>query len=232
MKVTERFSFILLVAGLGFFAFSIAVMAFLPWLNLKDIPMRSVEDLAKNVPIEFYDLSSRYPEQFKKYFGDVNSASYAKVLRLGRDTYVAEACWHCHSQYVRPISNEDIRFGDVSIPDEYQNELQLPPLFGTRRVGPDLTREGGKRPNDWHVAHFYNPREVVPTSVMPRYPWFFDSSEKPNERGLAIIAYVQWLGKSREGLTAPEKMIYPGCSACSIFGEKYKEVHIHEKEKK
>ncbi|MBI4232128.1 cbb3-type cytochrome c oxidase subunit II [Candidatus Peregrinibacteria bacterium] len=233
MKIIERFHFVFVVAGLGFFALSVVVMAVLPWLNLKKIPMRSVEELAKDIPAEFCDLAERYPEQFKKYFGDVDSKQYAKALRLGRDTYVAEACWHCHSQYVRPVANEDIRFGEISIPDEYQNELQLPQLFGTRRVGPDLTREGGKHSNDWHTAHFYNPRNVVPTSIMPKYPWFFDAPGKPNERGLAIIAYVQWLGKSREGLKTPEKMIYPGCPACGIFGgEKYKEVHLNDKEKK
>ena len=95
---------------------------------------------------------------------------------------------------MRPVSSEDIRFGPVSTPEEYQNLMNLPHLFGTRRVGPDLIRQAGVHSNDWHAAHFYEPRNVAPYSVMPSYPWFFDEDKQPNERGLALIAYVQWLG--------------------------------------
>jgi cbb3-type cytochrome oxidase cytochrome c subunit len=77
--------------------------------------------------------------------------------------------------------------------------MNLPQLFGTRRVGPDLIREGGKRTNDWHLAHFRDPNAVVPESVMPRYDWFFEAEGRPNERGWAITAYVQWLGSWRRG---------------------------------
>ncbi len=108
---------------------------------------------------------------------------------------MGEGCWHCHSQFVRPVSNESRRFGPVSKTEEYDNELQRPVLFGTRRVGPDLSREGGRRGNDWHAVHFYNPQVVSHRSPMPEYPWFFDGSpDKPNRRGLAIITYIQWLG--------------------------------------
>ena len=71
--------------------------------------------------------------------------------------------------------------------------MSLPPLFGTRRIGPDLIRESGRHSNDWHVAHFYDPTLVAPSSVMPKYTWFFDG-ETPNAKGLAVITYVQWLG--------------------------------------
>ncbi len=102
--------------------------------------------------------------------------SFAVALEAGRDAYVAEACWHCHSQFIRPVGNEYLRFGDVATANEGQNELQMPVLYGTRRVGPDLSREGGKRPNGWHIAHFWEPMEVVPTSVMPSFAWFFEES--------------------------------------------------------
>jgi hypothetical protein len=74
-------------------------------------------------------------------------------------------------------------------------------MFGTRRVGPDLSREGTLlRGNDWHAVHFYQPRLTSPDSVMPDYEWFFDGGpDKPNRRGLAIITYVQWLGTWLEG---------------------------------
>jgi hypothetical protein len=76
-------------------------------------------------------------------------------------------------------------------------------MFGTRRVGPDLSREGGRRGNDWHAVHFLQPRKLSPGSPMPNYPWFFDEDPQepgraspafPNRRGLALITYVQWLG--------------------------------------
>lgn len=190
----EKFRTIFLVAGIALFAFSVLVMGVLPWLSFKDEPILTVEQLAQKMTTDFVDLSERYPESFKKHYGEVSSASYAEALELGRKIYVREACWHCHSQYIRPVSNEDKRWGPVSEALEYQNVLQMPPLFGTRRVGPDLIREAGRRSNDWHMAHFHNPVDVVPTSVMPSYPWFFDKDGQPNKQGLAIVTYVQWLG--------------------------------------
>ncbi len=125
----------------------------------------------------------------------------AEALRLGRQVYIGEGCWHCHSQFVRPVSNESLRWGEVSQTWEYQNELQRPVMFGTRRVGPDLSREGGRRGNDWHAVHFFEPKTVSPNSPMPNYPWLFDAGEDgerrpdlPNRRGLALITYIQWLG--------------------------------------
>ncbi|MCO6455533.1 MAG: cbb3-type cytochrome c oxidase subunit II [Pirellulaceae bacterium] len=125
----------------------------------------------------------------------------AQALRLGRQVYIGEGCWHCHSQFVRPVSNESKRWGEVSRTWEYQNELQRPVMFGTRRVGPDLSREGGRRGNDWHTVHFFQPQVVSPNSPMPPYPWLFDAGQDgvktpdlPNQRGLALITYIQWLG--------------------------------------
>ena len=72
-------------------------------------------------------------------------------------------------------------------------------MFGTRRVGPDLSREGGRHGNDWHAVHFYRPKDLVPESPMPEYPWLFDGApDKPNKRGLALITYIQWLGSWHE----------------------------------
>jgi len=100
---------------------------------------------------------------------------------------------------VRPVSNEEERWGPVSRSVEYQNELQRPVLFGTRRVGPDLCREGGRRSNDWHAVHFFQPESLSQASPMPEYPWFFDGSpDKPNAKGLAIMTYIQWLGSWQE----------------------------------
>ena len=191
---------VFLIAGLVFFALSFLVMGLLPWTIYMDQEEQTVEQLAAaGFTHDFVELAERFPEQFKSYYPDgVTEKSYADALRLGHRVYVAEACWHCHSQQVRPVSKENLRWGPVSHASEYQNELQRPVLFGTRRVGPDLAREGARRSNDWHLAHFYRPTEVVPTSVMPEYPWFFDENGYPNERGFAIVTYIQWLGSWHE----------------------------------
>ncbi len=196
-RTIEKFHFIFLVAGIGFFVFSFIVSGLVTVNAVSGLPYTNIDTIAKNVSPYFVALSNQYPEQFQKYYpGGPTSENYKEALLLARNTYIGEACWHCHSQQVRPVSNESVRFGPVSTAAEQQNELMKPQLMGTRRVGPDLAREGsGFRSNDWHVAHFYNPQAVVPTSVMPRYTWFFDG-DKPNKKGLAMIAYMQWLGSN------------------------------------
>jgi cytochrome c oxidase cbb3-type subunit 2 len=187
---------IFFIAGIGFFLLAFLGNGAVPMLMYKDRPEKTAEELVnKRVMNQFRDLAERYPDQFEAAFGEVSEEKCAEALRLGRQIYVGEGCWHCHSQFVRPVSNESRRFGPVSKTEEYDNELQRPVLFGTRRVGPDLSREGGRRGNDWHAVHFYNSRTVSTDSPMPAYPWFFDGSpDKPNRRGLALITYIQWLG--------------------------------------
>jgi cbb3-type cytochrome c oxidase subunit II len=190
----ERFGASFLIAGVITFLLGFFLQGLMPVITLRKLPVTSVEQIAQTIPPEFAQLAEDYPDEFRRYFGEVNPGSFAHALQVGKANYIAEACWHCHSQFVRPVSKEDLRFGPVSTPAEYQNLMNLPHLFGTRRVGPDLIRESGKHSNDWHVAHFYEPRNVAPYSVMPSYPWFFDEQRRPNERGLALVAYVQWLG--------------------------------------
>lgn len=191
---------VLLIAGLGFFAFAFVSNAVVPMLMYRDMPELRAEELVNaNVMYQFEDLSERFPEAFREVYGEFDPRTapdqIADSLRLGRRIYVGEGCWHCHSQFVRPVSNESLRFGPVSQTIEYQNELQRPVMFGTRRVGPDLSREGGRRSNDWHAVHFFQPQTVSEGSPMPEYRWFFDGDpSRPNARGLAIILYVQWLG--------------------------------------
>jgi hypothetical protein len=194
----ERFGTVLGAAGIGCFALAWVLEGWLPLHHLGKIPVATLDEIAP-VPSEaFYELADWYPESFKNAYGEPTKEAFHKALSLGRDVYIAEGCWHCHSQFVRPVSNEDIRFGPVATAAEYQNEMQLPQLLGTRRVGPDLSREWNKRSTDWHVAHFFEPTWVVPTSVMPNYRWFYDDNEEPNERGIAIVTYVMWLGSWTE----------------------------------
>ena len=194
----ESKSGILLIGGLGFFVFAFLSNALVPILLYRHLPEQSVEQLVENQNLiyQFEDLSLRYPKQFEKYYGEPNKVNLAEALSLGRDIYTGEGCWHCHSQFVRPVSNESTRWGKVATSDEYQNELQRPVLWGTRRVGPDLSREGGRRGNDWQAVHLFDPQSLSPGSPMPKYTWFFDENNpsKPNKRGIALLTYIQWLG--------------------------------------
>ena len=206
----ESKSGILYVAGLGFFALAFVSNAVVPWLMYQRYPEKTAEQLVNaNLRYQFEDLARRYPESFEAAFGKPPGGeaehnkwwndTCAEALRYGRKVYVGEGCWHCHSQFVRPVSNEEQRWGPVSRSEEYQNELQRPVMFGTRRVGPDLSREGGRRSNDWHAVHFFRPESVSEGSPMPEYPWFFDGdADKPNRRGLAMLTYIQWLGSWQE----------------------------------
>ena len=190
----ERVGASFLIAGVITFLLGFFLQGAMPIITLRNLPVASIEETARTIPPDFVQLAQDYPDEFKRAFGEPSSESLARALRQGKATYIAEACWHCHSQFVRPVSNEDLRFGPVSTPAEYQNEMNLPHLFGTRRVGPDLIREAGKHSNDWQMAHLFDPRSVAPYSVMPSYPWFFDAERRPTERALALVSYLQWLG--------------------------------------
>src|SRR5688500_18365640 len=103
-----------------------------------------------------------------------DAADYSPVEARGRAVYIREGCWYCHSQYVRPVAGEELRWGPLSEAGEYA--WDQPHLFSTRRIGPDLTRVGLKFSDDWHYAHHWDPRLVVPESTMPRFRWLFEES--------------------------------------------------------
>jgi cytochrome c oxidase cbb3-type subunit 2 len=131
----------------------------------------------------------------------IRPVDYTPQEKLGRAIYMREGCLYCHSQYIRPVTGEDLRWGPVSQRGEYAYDI--PHLFGTRRIGPDLTRVGRKYGDDWHFAHHWDPRHVVPDSIMPSFPWLFEGqgavknakeAPRPTEEGKALIAYLQKLG--------------------------------------
>lgn len=190
----ERFGATFLIAGVLTFLLGFFLQGAMPIITLRGVPIATVEELTRQVSPEFQQLAEDYPVEFTRDFGELSPVSYAAALRLGRDIYIAEGCWHCHSQFVRPASNEDVRFGPVSTAEEYQNEMNLPHLFGTRRVGPDLIRQAGVHSNDWQMAHLYSPQSVSPYSIMPAYTWYFDEDRRPKKEALALVAYLQWLG--------------------------------------
>ena len=150
-------------------------------------------------------------------------------LRLaGRDIYVREGCYNCHSQMIRPFRSETERYGPYSVAGE--SVYDRPFQWGSKRTGPDLARVGGRYSDEWHVIHLINPRDVVPESNMPGYPWLTEATVDGDlvERKMkvlqtlgdpytdeeiaaasdavngvtemeALIAYLQGLGTARSG---------------------------------
>ena len=94
---------------------------------------------------------------------------YTALQVIGRDVYVREGCYNCHSQMIRSFRAEALRYGPYSVAGEFVYDH--PFQWGSKRTGPDLARVGGRYSDDWHRAHLHNPRDVVPESNMPTYPW-------------------------------------------------------------
>ena len=99
---------------------------------------------------------------------------WSAIQLEGRDIYIREGCHVCHTQMVRPFRAETERYGHYSVAGE--SVWERPFLWGSKRTGPDLARLGGKYSDDWHRAHMYNPRDVVPESNMPSFPWLFQNT--------------------------------------------------------
>lgn len=120
--------------------------------------------LAEIVPLYFIKDTTEPVEGLKPY----------TALQLeGRDIYIREACNACHSQMIRPFRAETERYGHYSVAGEFVYDH--PFLWGSKRTGPDLARVGGRYSDDWHAAHLINPRDVVPESNMPGFPWLAET---------------------------------------------------------
>ena len=158
------------VAGFGFFVLSFVVLGILPARQLQ-------AEIDRTAPYSMRPLT----------------ASEAR----GRVVYGREGCAYCHTEQVRVIAADVVRFGAPTAP--WETQYDYPHLWGTRRIGPDLSREHGLRRDDWHFAHLFDPRSTVPDSIMPAYPWMFNgSAAKPNQDALDLVAYLRSLGRERE----------------------------------
>lgn len=102
---------------------------------------------------------------------------YPALQLAGRDVYVREGCYNCHSQMVRTLRFETERYGHYSLAGE--SVYDRPFQWGSKRTGPDLARVGGRYPDDWHRVHMVNPRDLVPESNMPGFPWLADTQVDP-----------------------------------------------------
>jgi cytochrome c oxidase cbb3-type subunit 2 len=112
---------------------------------------------------------------------------YEPLRLVGRDIYIREGCYNCHSQMIRPFRAETLRYGHYSVAGEFVYDH--PFQWGSKRTGPDLARVGARYSDDWHRIHFNNPRDVVPESNMPAYPWF----EKTKLEGTDVQARMKAL---------------------------------------
>ncbi|MFT0212407.1 cytochrome-c oxidase, cbb3-type subunit II [Pseudomonas sp. F1_0610] len=142
--------------------------------------MRSHEKLEKNVgllalfmiiAVSLGGLTQIVPLFFQKEVNEpiTGLKPYTALQLEGRDIYIREGCVSCHSQMIRPFRAETERYGHYSVAGEFVYDH--PFLWGSKRTGPDLARVGGRYSDDWHRTHLQNPRNVVPESKMPGYPW-------------------------------------------------------------
>lgn len=130
----------------------------------------SIGGLVEIVPLFYIDGTI---EEVKTADGKDAVRPYTPLEQRGRDIYIKEGCYTCHSQMIRPFRDEALRYGHYSLAAESQYDH--PFQWGSMRRGPDLARVGGKYSNGWHTKHLYNPRSVVPTSIMPSYPWLLEN---------------------------------------------------------
>jgi len=136
-----------------------------PLLIILSIIVISFGGLVQIVPLFFMKSTTQPIEGLKPY----------TALQLsGRDLYIREGCNTCHSQMIRPFRAETERYGHYSLASEFIYDR--PFLWGSKRTGPDLHRVGGRYSDEWHKIHLSNPRDVVPQSVMPGYPWLAENS--------------------------------------------------------
>jgi cytochrome c oxidase cbb3-type subunit I/II len=155
--------FVALVAGVFFFFLAVVTQGILPFIE----PSARTTNVTAVVRTDFAQLKWVVTE----------ATDYTPLQKLGRQVYLREGCWYCHSQYVRPVTGETRRWGPVSEAGEYA--FDVPHLWGTRRIGPDLTRVGLKYSDEWHLAHFWNPRMLSPDSNMAPFRGLFEMPAEP-----------------------------------------------------
>ena len=141
-----------------------------PWLLIGLVLLVvSFGGLAEIVPL-FFQKSTTEPV--------AGLTPYTALRLAGRDVYIREGCYNCHSQMIRPFRAETERYGHYSVAGEFV--FDRPFQWGSKRTGPDLARVGGRYSDEWHRTHLNNPRDLVPESNMPGYPWLEETMLDPN----------------------------------------------------
>lgn len=154
-------------AGLLFFVVSFLALGVVPAMSLH-------EKIAQNTPAGAHMGLTAQEKQ-------------------GQAIYARNGCAYCHTEQVRFTTADEWRFGPPT--QAWETQTEFPQMWGTRRIGPDLARESGRRPHDWQLVHLYDPRYTVPDSVMPGYPWLFAGVEHPGNEARALVAYLDTLGR-------------------------------------
>lgn len=156
-------------AGLVFFVVSFLALGVIPAIDLHEVIARTTPP---GVPFKLTEREKH-----------------------GQQIYARNGCAYCHTEQVRFTPADEWRFGPPT--QAWETQDQYPQMWGTRRIGPDLAREAGRRSRDWQLVHLYNPRFVVPDSVMPGYAWLFDgSADRPTEDARDLVAYLNTLGRA------------------------------------
>ena len=147
------------------------------WMIALIIAVIAVGGLVEIVPL-YFQKSTTEPVRGVK--------PYPALELAGRDVYLREGCYNCHSQMIRPFRAETERYGHYSVAGEFVYDH--PFQWGSKRTGPDLARVGGRYSDEWHRAHLDNPRDVVPESNMPSYPWLAKSAIVPDDIAPRMVA--------------------------------------------
>lgn len=173
---------VVFVAGIGFFLLSFVALGVLPGLRL-----------AKTMGVQ----------------GVAQVPNYTAAELRGRRVYVSLGCALCHTQQVRFLFSDVLRWGPPTA--AWETRYDYPQLWGTRRIGPDLAREAGVRSDDWQLTHLYNPRWIVPDSVMPAFPWLFNGRpDRPTAAASDLLAYLHTLGRARQSGAGPGTVVDKG----------------------
>lgn len=188
------------VAGVAFFAMSVLLLGVWPGRVLEEETRR---------------MSPEHPL-------DLTASE-----RRGREIYSYEGCAYCHTQQVRYLASDMTRFGAPTL--AWETRFDYPHLWGTRRIGPDLARESGSHPADWHFVHLYAPRAVVVDSVMPPYSAMFDGTpDRPRQEARDLVAYLETLGRARE-IAGPEGVAH-ALAGCDCSRDEMAQMAFHSSE--
>jgi cytochrome c oxidase cbb3-type subunit I/II len=189
----KRIETVILIAGVGFYVLAMTSQGIIPLLE-KEVT---------------------HPTHVRTIDGTtISTPTYTALEQLGRTVYIREGCWYCHSQYIRPVNRDVEKWGPVTQAGELAYDL--PQMFGTRRIGPELSREGARRSDEWHYAHHWNPRATEPESIMPAFAWLYRSDPEHNRRVIAFIRKFDTnhdgrvtkseLDKNQDGVVSPDEL--------------------------
>ncbi|HEY2685963.1 MAG TPA: cbb3-type cytochrome c oxidase subunit II [Steroidobacteraceae bacterium] len=169
----RRIEPVILIAALGFYVLAMTSQGLIPYLEKSLTRPETLTDVEGHV---------------------VPTPHRTEIENLGRKVYIREGCWYCHSQFVRPVNRDTDKWGPVSQAGEFIYDV--PQMFGTRRIGPDLSREGNRRSDEWHYAHHWDPRSVEPESMMPAYSWLFTTNAQHDQE---VIKFIETYDKNHDG---------------------------------